>query len=242
MLQRLRALLHNVLRSKFVRDTITLQAGTLALTAVNALSFVVIVRGLGPEQYGVYQLVITMHGLLMTLNLTGLGPSTITRLAEAVGAGDQARARDLMGFFLQASLAVAVLAGLVAWGFGPAFARASYANVTIGELYRIYVLVLFFEPVYRLVLLALQSLREMRRFTILENGALILEALFKIGVVLLGGGASGVIAAHLAAVIARAIIAVLVYRRQQRARPEVLPAIPAVLGAALRNSPRPYWQ
>ncbi len=242
MLQRLRTILQNILRSKFVRDTLTLQAGTLVLTAVNALSFVVIVRGLGPEQYGVYQLVITMHGLLMTLNLTGLGPSTITRLAEAVGAGDGTRARDLMAFFLQASLAVAVLAGLVAWAFGPAFAAASYDNATIGELYRVYVLILFFDPIYRLVLLTLQSLRAMRAFTILENGMLLLEALLKIGVILLGGGARGVVLAHVAAVILRAAVAVILYRAQRRARPALLPTIPAVLRGMLRNSPRPYWQ
>lgn len=242
MINRVRTTLQNLLASKFVRDTITLQAGALVLTAVNALSFVIVVRALGPEEYGVYQLVLTMHGLLMTLNLTGLGPSTVTRLAEAIGAGDQTRIRNLMGFFMQASLAVAVLALLAAWLFGPAFAAASYNNAFIGELYRLYVLILFFDPIYRAALLTLQSLREMRQFTVLENGGLLLEALFKIGMVLLGYGATGVLVAHVTAVVIRAGIGLLLYRHHQRTKPDLLPTFGAIVGATLRNSPRPYWR
>jgi O-antigen/teichoic acid export membrane protein len=242
MIHRLTARVKNLLGSKFVRDTITLQTGTLILTAVNAVSFVIVVRALGPEQYGVYQLVLTMYGLLMTLNLTGLGPSTITRLAEAIGAADRERIRDLMGFFLQASAAVAVVALLAGLLFGPAFAAYSYANPFIGELFRAYALVLIFEPVYHLVLLTLQSLRAMRRYTLLENGALLLEAALKIAVVLLGYGAAGVIAASVAGSASKAAISLAIYHRQQRRQPDLLPGIGEVLGAMLRNSPRPFWR
>ncbi|GAB4572849.1 MAG: hypothetical protein Kow0077_13480 [Anaerolineae bacterium] len=234
--------LRRLLRSKFVQDTITLQAGTMALTFVTAASFVIVVRVLGPEQYGVYQLVLTMFGLLMTLNLTGLRPSTVTRLAEAVGAGDRERIRDLMGFFLQASALVAVVGLLAALVGGPAFAQASYNNPFIGQLFRVYILILFFEPIYSLMLLVLQSMRAMRRLTALENGMQMLDAGLKIVVVLLGFGAAGVIIASVASSVSRAVVSLAMYRQHQRRQPDLLPAVGEVLGAALRNSPRPYWR
>ncbi len=242
MRERLSSPLRNLLRSKFVQDTITLQAGKLALTAINFATFAIVARGLGSEAYGVYRLALTMHGLLMTLNLTGLGPSTITRLSEAIGGHDRARTRDLMGFFVQMSLIVALIASGAAFTFGPAFAGASYDNPFIGELMRLYTLILFFRPIYNLSLIALQSTRAMRRYTALENGASLFEALLKIAAVLPGGGPMGIIVAHLVAAIGRAGAGIWVYRRLQRQQPEVLPTVREVITAARRNSPRPYWR
>ncbi len=242
MLERLRAWLGSLLRSKFVQDTITLQAGRLVLTAVGFATFVVVARLLGPEQYGLYQTALVMHGLLLTFDLTGLGPSTITRLSEAVAACDRSQARALMGYFLQMSLLVAVLASGVAWLFGPGFARASYGNAYIGELMRVYTLSLFLTPLYQLVLLTLQSARAMRAYTALENVASLGESGLRIGAVLLGLGPAGVIAAHLLAALLKAVGSAWLYRRWQRRLPDVLPGFGEVLLAARRNSPRPYWR
>ncbi len=238
MLQRLIDEIKRLGRSKFVRDTVTLQAGSLALTAIGAASFVVVARGLGREAYGVYQLVLNSYGLLMTLNLTGLGPSTITRLAEAIGAGDRDRVRDQMAFFVQVSLAVAVLALAAAALFGPLLA----VNPLISDLLLVYMLTLFLLPWHHLLLLVLQALRIMHGYTLLDNAGNLIEAVLKIAVVLLGWGAAGVIGALVATAAVKAVGSLILYRRLQRQRPELLPTVGEVLGAARRNSPRPHWQ
>jgi len=236
--QRLIERIERLGRSRFVRDTITLQAGSLALTVIGAVAFVVVARGLGREAYGVYQLVLNSYGLLMTLNLTGLGPATITRLAEAIGAGDREQVRDLMGFFVQVSLAMAVLMLVAAALFGPALA----VNPVISDLLLVYMLTLFLLPWYHLLLLVLQAAREMPRMTLLENAGSLVEAVLKIAVVLLGWGAGGVIGALVATAAVKAAASLILYRRLQRRRPELLPAVGEVLSAARHNSPRPYWR
>ncbi len=249
MLDSIRQALHRAVlnlyalrRSKFVRDTITLQAGAMTLMLINVASFVVVVRVLGPEEYGAYQLVLTMYGLLMTLNLTGLGPSTVTRLAEAIGARDIARARDLMGFFIQ----VAAATGLIAWGiailFGPALAADWYDNPQIGQLLQVYVLVLFFNPLYQFGLITLQSTRAMRSYTLLENAASLGEAVLRLAAALLWGGAAAIVIAHVFAEGLKGGGGLLLYLREQRRRPEVLPRLRDVLAVVPRNSPRPYWR
>ncbi len=235
-------LARRLLRSHFVRDTITLQAGKSLVMATSLLSFVLVVRALGTEQYGIYRLALNMFGLLMTLNLSGLLPSTITRLAEAVGAGDRTAIRDLMGFFFQVSVVVAVAATALALLFAEVYAASAYNNSLIGRLMAIYTLTLLFTPFYGLTLVVLQSTRAMRGYAALENMAVLVGAVPRIAIVVLGGGATGLVLADVLASILVAVGGVTLYRRARARQPEVLPTLPEVFGAALRNSPRPYWR
>jgi O-antigen/teichoic acid export membrane protein len=238
LIDRIRDTWHRLRHSKFVRDTITLQAGKILLTVLNAAAFIVLARGLGPDGYGEYQLVLTAYGLIMTLNLTGLAPGTIIRLAEAIGAGDRTRVRDLLGFFVQVSAGMAVIVLAVALIFGPLIAVSD----EIARLLRVYVLILFFQPLYTLTLFTLQGLRIMRRYTLLENTAAFMESGLRIGAVLVGLGVPGVVMAHVLSAAVKAGISLIIYRRTRRDHADVLPGMGDILHAARTNSPRPYWR
>ncbi len=242
MVRRLKSLIYTLRNSKFVRDTVTLQAGKISLLVVNMASFVVVLRLLGPEGYGTYQLVLAMHAMLMTINIAGLAPSTIIQLAEAVGAQDRTLIRNLMGFFLQISLVIALVMTLIAVLFGPLLAEASYQNDSIGRLLRVYTLTLFLAPVYTLSLIVLQSVRAMRSYSLLENGGNLAEAGLKILAVVLGGGVAGLIVAHVFSAAIKMLGGLYAYRRELHRRPALLPGPGEVLVAARRNSPRPYWR
>lgn len=242
MFERLRALVLNMLRIKFVQDTITLQAGQMVFTLVSVASFVFVVRGLGPEQYGIFQLVLTMHGLLLTFDLTGRAASTTTRLAEAIAARDGAEVRNLMGFFMQMSLLVAVVASTLAFLFGTSFAAASYDNAFIGELMKYYTLTLFLTPIYSLSLLTQQSTLAMRSYTFMENLSNLLEAVLKIAVALLVGTASAMIAVFLLSALFKAALGLLMYGRMRRRHPHLFPGVGEVLAISWRVSPRRYWK
>ncbi len=230
------------LSSKFVRDTLTLQAGKIVLTGINVLASMIVVRGLGDTGNGQYALVLTMYGLLMTLNLTGLDASTVTRLSEAVGMKNRAETCHLMAFYVQMSLLVAVVFCSIAFAAGPTLAAASYGDARIGEWMRLYALSLFVEPLYSLSLITLQSTHAMRAYAALENGGMLLEAGLLTFAIVAGGGVTGVILARLAGVTLRASIGVWAYRRLQARRPEALPTVRDVLRAARTQSPRPYWR
>ena len=64
LFQRVREWLRRLLGIKFVRDTLALQTGTLISVVVGVASSIILVRGLGGYQYGLYSLMLTMYGLL----------------------------------------------------------------------------------------------------------------------------------------------------------------------------------
>ncbi|MBN1965880.1 MAG: oligosaccharide flippase family protein [Anaerolineae bacterium] len=239
LMQRSTARVQKLFKSKFVRDTLVLQAGKLVLFVVSVATFVIVFRELGAEQYGIYQLAINLHGIILTFNILGYGQSTITQMAEAVGAQDRDEVRNLMGFFMQMALLVGVLSFGVSL-FAPAFSQAANDNSYIGELTRLYAVMIFMRPIFNLTLIALQSIRAMAAYSYLENAANLIESGLKIGAALLGWGALGIIVAYVVAYAIKAVLSLAVYVYYQRRRPEILPPVSDVLGKIGRVSVRPY--
>lgn len=242
MIQRVRQQIQRILSIKFVRDTITLQAGKMVLTVISVGAGILLLRGLGKDQYGLWSTMMTMFGLLLFFNLTGVDQSTLTRLSESLSAGNRELTCNLMGFYVQVTLGFAVIASTIAFLGGPAFAEASYANRSVGELMAVYTLILFPLPIYSLMLLVLQSRRSMQAYTLLENGGVVIDALLIVGVVITQTGAAGLVVAYLGSALIKAAASVWAYRDIQRRRREELPSIREILTAARTNSPRPYWR
>jgi N-methylhydantoinase A/acetophenone carboxylase len=175
-IRRARQWVARLLEIKFVRDTLALQTGNFVSVVVGVVASIVLVRGLGSAEYGLYSLMLTMYGLLMTLNLTGLGPSATTQLSEAVAAEDRAETARVMAFFVQMSLAVAVIATALALALAQPVAARSYGDASIGSLLQIYIFTLFFTPVHNLALTMLKSTRSMQSFTVFNNVTAVLDA------------------------------------------------------------------
>lgn len=239
--RRARQWVARLLEIKFVRDTLALQTGNFVSVVVGVVASIVLVRGLGSAEYGLYSLMLTMYGLLMTLNLTGLGPSATTQLSEAVAAEDRAETARVMAFFVQMSLAVAVIATALALALAQPVAARSYGDASIGSLLQIYIFTLFFTPVHNLALTMLKSTRSMQSFTVFNNVTAVLDAALILGAILLGGAARGVVIARLVSAAIGMLLSLEVYWRLQR-RHAALPPL-AEVGRALRTtSPRPYWR
>ena len=197
MIARVRGFVQRFLGIKFVQDTITLQAGKMVLTAISVGAGIILLRGLGKDQYGIWSTMLTMYGLLMFFNLTGIGQSTLTRLSESLSAGNCTLTLNLMAFYMQVSLGVSVIASGIAFLAGPAFAAASYDSRAVGELMAVYTLVYFPLSIYQLMLLVLQSSRSMRAYTLLENSGVVVDAVLVVGVVITQTGAAGLVVAYL---------------------------------------------
>jgi len=242
LLQRARDWLRRLLAIKFVRDTLALQTGTLISVVVGVASSIILVRGLGGYQYGLYSLMLTMYGLLMTLNLTGLGPSATTQISEAVAAGDRDETARVMAFFIQMSLGVAVIATALTLPFAPGVAARSYDEASIGVLMQIYIFTLFFTPVHNLALTMLKSVRSMQAYTVFNNLTAVIDAALILAAILIDGTARGVVIVRLVSAIVGAILSLGVYARLQRRFSETLPTLGEVARAVRTTSPRPYWR
>ncbi len=158
-----RAIVEQLSRSKFVRDTLALQIGKLATAALSVLSTVIVLRALGPGEYDRYALAFSFLNLLLTLDLTGIGQSTSTRLGIAVGARDQNQIVDLMAVYIQVSTITALLffGALLLLG-QPAAALLQDGRREIGLLAALLAFNLLPESYYMLVVTTLQSRRQMR--------------------------------------------------------------------------------
>ncbi len=232
--------LSSLARSKFVRDTAILQVGTAVNIGATLLTSIIVFRGLEPEGYGIYKLAVALYGMLTTLDLTGLGPATSVRLAAALARADREAALDLIAFYIKVSAWVAIIGLALAFALGPAVATWFYGASTVGELARGLALLLALDPVHQLVALALQSARQMARFTTM-NALLALADLGVIGAAVLGGhGPGGVIAARLAASALIGGFAVAYYALTRARLHPALPGWRAILSRVFGAPVRPY--
>ena len=162
--------LNRLRESKFVRDTLVLQAGRIGTTALSFISFWLIIRLMGVEAYGVWKLVLAFVGIWQALDITGIGQLTSTRLAIAVGRKDSADTLDLMAVYVKVVLVWALISVVVLFALGPLVSAQLYeGNRTIGALAGWYALSIAADTLYTLVIVALQSRRLMRQLALLQN-------------------------------------------------------------------------
>ncbi|MEM6283383.1 MAG: hypothetical protein AAF787_14405 [Chloroflexota bacterium] len=108
--------LTRVFSRKFVQDTITLQIGKGAVLVISLAGSIAVPRLMQPEDYGVWQLTMTLFSLWQLLDLTGLVPGAHTRLPEAVGARDEDALLRFMAFYLRTALIYSAASTLLLLG------------------------------------------------------------------------------------------------------------------------------
>lgn len=193
---------------------------------------VLIANLLGATLYGTYFQARALLDLVNMLANLAVGQALITRLAAAHARGEQGETRDLMAYFLKVGLTVAFVEMAVGLLAGPFLGAAVLDDPEIGHLARI----LFISPpllvIFNMVILALQSTRQVLRLTLLENGALIGTSLLNVTVVALGGGLNGLLYTFAFAPAFTSLAALLVYRSALSG----MPGLPA-LGQLVRAAP-----
>ncbi len=166
----LRQGIRRLLARKAVRDTLLLQIGKLISTGLGALTALVLYRALGPAVFGVYGLAEAVVATFAALDLTGIGVSTTTRLAVAVGAGDREEILNLLGAHVKVALLTAagivalvlLLGGVVASAQGDAAAQIAALAVWLAFAKTA-------DGLYTVPYGALQSRRSMGAFASLQT-------------------------------------------------------------------------
>lgn len=231
-----------MLRRKFVQDTLALQAGKLGTTVLSAVGSLLLWRIMGPAAYGVYILAGSFFALWQTLDVSGVGVSTGTRLAMAVGARDEREILNLMAYYVQMSTFVSVGLALLVALLGQGLAAALHDDAHIGLLAAGLAVANIADSFYGLVVIALQSRRSMRTLAVFQNvNQLVLTGCLLVAVLIQPTPESLVIG-RLVYSYSTMALALYAYTRLRTAGDVPYPPLRAILGRARTVSPRPYWR
>ncbi len=235
--------IQRLFRRKFVQDTLALQVGKAITTAISILSSVLVIRLMEPSAFGVWALVQSFFVIWQTPNLTGVGPSTSTRLAIAIGARNDYEVLNNMAFYVKVSFAWTVLSTAAMAVFGPSIAAAAYEDgARIGVLALIYSLNLLPDAIYGLVIIALQARRSMRVVALLQNLNSLTLAVCYVGALLISPTAESLVIARLVYAAATMLMALAFYERLRERDTVAYPPMRAVIVRARGVPVRPYWR
>lgn len=154
----------------FVRDVLTIQAGSMVLMAAGFVSSIAFARLLGVNDYGVYAVIVAFAGTFSAFFNIGQGQSLYVFFSEAYGRKDRhAQAAVLSNFVTVASVNVILLIVLAA--IMPMLSEKFYGSPEIGKFARILCFFQISEIWNSMTLIILQSLRRIRLKVFLEQGA-----------------------------------------------------------------------
>lgn len=231
------------LRRKFVRDTLALQIGKIGATALSMVTWVLTVRLLGFENYGVWKLVLSFFNIWLAFNLTGIGISTTTRLAEAIGRRDEPEILNLQGFYVKVTVIWSLLSLLVLSTLGTGIAARLYdGDVRVGLLAAWFALTIPADMLYTLVLVTLQSRRSMRTFAILQPVNQLVLTICILTVLLIDPTPESMVGARLVYSYSTLLLALVIYARSRQHDGIIYPRWRAIIARAVTVSPRRYWR
>jgi O-antigen/teichoic acid export membrane protein len=195
-----------------------------------------------------------------SFNLTGIGPSTVTRLSAAVGAKDADEALNLMAFYVKIAALWALTCFVLLFVFGMPLASWLYSrDVTllsspllpitfkipeprIGTLAVIYTLVLLPDAIYNLVVISLQSRRSMRIAAVLENVNLMLLAGCVVAALIVSPTAPGMLVGRMIYSYTTMFLALWLYYRERTVNAFHYPPFTAIIARAWTVPIRTYWR
>lgn len=236
-------LFHDFTRSKFVRDTAVLQIGRIGAMLLGMVSLWLTVRLMGFERYGVWKLTLALVALWQTLDISGVGQITSTRLAIAVGRRDESELRDLLAFYVKVVLAWSLLSAVVLFAAGPwASARLYDGDVRVGALAAWFSLTLAADALYAMVVVSLQSRRLMRQLAVLHNLNQVVLFVCVVAAMLARATPESMVVARLVYSYGTMLLAFVVYTRLRFEAGLRFPALTDVFRHAGAVSVRPYWR
>lgn len=238
MIERVRGLIER----KFIQDTLALQAGKIGALFFSLISSLLVFRIMGAAAFGVFGWAQTFLGLWLALDLTGIGPSTTTRLAMAIGARDESEILNLMAFYVQVTLTFTVGLTALIIVVSPALTGALYGDRHIGELAALLAVTLIADDFYLLVTNALQARRSMKTLAVLQNVNQIVLTGCNIAAVLISPTPEALVIARIVYSYTTLGMALVVYYRARTRGEVVYPSLSAVFARARVLSPRPYWR
>jgi O-antigen/teichoic acid export membrane protein len=154
----------------FVRDVLTIQAGSLVLMGAGFLSSVAFARYLGRDSYGLYAVIVAFAGTFSAFFNIGQGQSLYVFFSEAYGKRDRRGMSAVLANFLMVAAVNILLLSLLA-ALMPLLSLQFYHSEDIGRYARILCFFQISEIGNSMTLIILQSVRRIRLKVFLEQAA-----------------------------------------------------------------------
>ncbi len=261
----LAAALREFLRRKFVRDTLTLQLGRLAVVGLGMIAWVFVPARLGPFNYGLFALALTFLNIWRTLNLSGMAVSIDALLPAAVSTSDREEVLDLLAIAIKVTLVWALFSLAVLAVLGPALAALLYrepvtplpgyglnfatlagfetvGNTEVGSLAAWLALILVFDPLYLLAQSCFRARRAMRQAALLMTVNQVVLTTLQVLAALLWPTAAAQVAARVLFSVVATLLGLALYLRHRQNNGGLWPSPGEVLRRSIHVSLRGYWR
>lgn len=202
-------------RVPFVRDVTTMQVGRLVTIAASFLASILYVRYLGLAGYGEYAVVLAYTGTVGLFTNLGQQATTLTFFAEAYGRKDTAAGARVMHYYLVTSAGAAMLLGILAM-LSPLLTEWIYDRSAIGLLAGLVFASSMCELPFIFVSIILQTVREIRLLTLLENCKTLLQLSIAVALLAAGFGVPGLLISSLAAAAVFSMIGIGLFPRLRK--------------------------
>jgi O-antigen/teichoic acid export membrane protein len=226
-------------RSRFVRDTATLQVAGVVNQLSQMVSTVLVAYLLGAEGQGLLVTAIALQGGLHFLVNTGVVPATVAQIAAAAARGNAEKTAGWVAFVAKSVLVFGLAIFAVGWFVLPWIGERWFGSVEVGW----WALILCLEPIFDLpravAFTAFQGTRRMRALAQLENADEVVRLfLVVLGTLITGDGLGAVVGTVLAAMFGSAL-AIELWRQ---ARVDGGPPLPGAREIVLRMRDVPLRQ
>lgn len=186
----------NFIKISFVRDVGILQTGKFFSILLGVVSSIALARLLQPELYGIYGLIFAFVGLVGVFTDWGGSYASLTLLAEAYAKKDKEEVKNILTYFIKITFLTIGTIGILSFIFAPFLTELIYQDRQVGQWARIILLAVFIGIFYNLLVIVLQSIRRIKKLTILESLNKVAYLIFPVGLLWIGFGLAGVIWGH----------------------------------------------
>ncbi len=181
-----------LLKVRFVRDLLTMQVGKAVPMLCGLLSSIIFPNLLGLDGYGRYAVVLALVSVISLFTNLGQQHSALAFLSEAFGRKDAKAMKSVGRYYMLASL-VSILILLVVFPFMPMIGEKIYGDTNIGYLVQLVFAASILDPLYNYLSIVLQTVREIRLLTVIENAYTTLQLGIGVLLVIMGYGVAGIL-------------------------------------------------
>ena len=216
-------------RSKFVRDSVTLQVAGVMNQSSQVVSTVAIAFLLGSHGQGLFSIAVALQGLTWSMINVGVAQVAISQIGGATAREYDHKTAAWISFFVKATVLVGLVIVTGGWFVLPWAGETFYDDRSVG----LWAWWLCFQPLIELPklvgIVAFQGTRRMLALGQLENSHELVRLFLVVGGALLTGTAEGAVLGTLAAGAFGSVLAAALYARARTDGGHALPTVGEIL-------------
>jgi stage V sporulation protein B len=226
-------------RNRLVRDTATLEVGTISASFIQAFVGIFLARFLQPELFGVYTLAFSLAVLIIVFVSIGSQEAIAALIGEAYAKNDKAEVKETSAFLIKIFIITGLLA-LIGIFFAPFLADVFYGNQDIGIFAGYFIAAIFLSnSIFTLSKNGLQVLGEMKKMTAMILADQAVRSGLSLLFVFLGLGVFGAVSGHLAGALIILAVSILTWN-WIRKRNDIFPSLSSLISSFRRTKIKKY--